>query len=58
LVKGCPKWLAPNMLTLIGFMFTVVPFIWLFIEYGTQFKNMNEIPLWFFWVLFVTFFLS
>ena len=34
-VKVCPKWLAPNMITLIGFCFMVGPFIWLFTAYGT-----------------------
>ena len=58
LVKMTPKWLAPNMLTLIGFVFTVGPFIWLFVGYGTSLANMNVIPLWFFWVQFVAYFLA
>jgi hypothetical protein len=35
LVKGTPNWLAPNMLTIIGFVCTIGPFVWLFAAYGT-----------------------
>lgn len=58
LVGGTPRWMAPNMLTIIGFIFTIGPFIWLFAAYGTQFTNIVEIPLWFFWVEFVTYFIA
>jgi len=35
LINGMPRWIAPNMITIIGFMFTIGPFIWLFVAYGT-----------------------
>ena len=59
MLVGCtPTSLAPNMLTLIGFAFTIGPYIWLVVAYGTQMINVNHIPLWFFWVEFVTYFIA
>jgi hypothetical protein len=44
------------MLTIIGFAFTIGPYIWLVVAYGTQMVNVTTIPLWFFWVEFVAYF--
>lgn len=34
-----PPWIAPNVLTLTGFIFSVGPAIFLFTNYGTRFYN-------------------
>jgi ethanolaminephosphotransferase len=39
LVDRIPVWIAPNLLTLIGFMFTLIPFIILFKDYGLNFEQ-------------------
>jgi ethanolaminephosphotransferase len=39
LVEYLPDTLAPNLITLAGFMFTVVPFFYLFFEYGWNFST-------------------
>ena len=40
-----PDWIAPNTLTLLGFMHTVVPFLILF--YVSGFDLLGDIPNWF-----------
>ncbi|CDW80744.1 cdpalcohol phosphatidyltransferase [Stylonychia lemnae] len=45
LVDYLPDTVAPNLITLIGFMFNVIPFIVLFSAYGTDFSG--KIPIWF-----------
>ena len=39
LVEHIPEYIAPNVITLSGFMFTLVPFVNLFIRYGTNFDD-------------------
>ena len=39
LVEFLPEWIAPNVLTLIGFFFATLPFLILFGAYGSQFNN-------------------
>lgn len=49
-VEFLPESLAPNVITLIGFVFSFLPFFVLFHFYGTSFIDYegNEIPSWFF----------
>ena len=49
-VNYLPETLAPNLITLIGFVFSLSPAYVLFANYGTSMKNDpgNEIPRWFF----------
>ena len=39
LVEYLPKTLAPNLITLTGFLFTVIPFLYLFTTYGWNFTT-------------------
>lgn len=50
LVEFLPESLAPNVITLIGFLFSFLPFFVLFQLYGASFTNFQEkeIPSWFF----------
>ena len=50
LVNYIPTWIAPNVITLIGFIVATAPPVILFTSYGTKFQNEegNEIPNWFF----------
>jgi len=50
IVNFLPEKLAPNLITLIGFVFSTLPFFVLFINYGTRFIDQPEtpIPRWFF----------
>jgi len=50
IVHYLPEKMAPNLITLIGFIFSMLPFFVLFCGYGTNFKNEdnNPIPKWFF----------
>jgi len=50
LVNFFPEYVAPNVITLIGFIFSSMPFFVLFSQYGTKFENEvnNPIPQWFF----------
>ena len=49
IVEYLPETLAPNVVTLIGFIFSTLPFIILFGNYGTKFENDSvKIPHWFF----------
>ena len=34
-IDHTPEWLAPNLITLIGFMFTFGPFVYMVHTYGT-----------------------
>ena len=44
-----PETLAPNLITLVGFIFSLAPFFVLFGKYGTKMENGNiPIPNWFF----------
>ena len=55
-VSYIPEWVAPNTITLLGFIFSVLPPIVLFSKYGTKFEN-GDTPIdrWFF-VLYAVFF--
>jgi ethanolaminephosphotransferase len=58
-VDHTPKWIAPNVITLVGFMFTVGPFIYMFTVYGTQFGlYATKIDHWFYLVIAVTYFFA
>ena len=46
LVEFVPDWVAPNVLTLIGFIHTLVPVIVLFVIAG--FDLIGPVPNWFF----------
>ena len=46
LVSYLPDWIAPNTLTLIGFIHTIVPLVVLFAAY--DFDMLGEVPRWFF----------
>jgi phosphatidylglycerophosphate synthase len=50
IVEYLPDTLAPNTITLTGFLISLVPFFILFLGYGTQLQNEdgNPIPKWFF----------
>jgi len=39
LVSYCPETLAPNVITLTGFLFTVAPFILLFTMFGSDLEG-------------------
>ena len=39
LVEFLPRNLAPNLITMAGFMFTVCPFLYLFTAYGANFDT-------------------
>ena len=48
-VEYLPDTLAPNLITLIGFTFSTLPFLILFGNYGTSLENGEfPIPNWFF----------
>ena len=50
-VSYLPETMAPNLVTLIGFIFSCLPFIVLFSFYGTKFSNEKDgIPNWFFFL--------
>lgn len=55
-----PKTLAANVVTIFGFSWTVIPAIWLFGVYGTNFSNPNgvDIPWWMFIFQSVSYFLA
>jgi len=55
LVTFLPETVAPNTLTVLGFLFTIVPFIVMFSISGASFYS--EIPSWFCYVHAVTYFL-
>lgn len=46
LVSYLPDWVAPNTLTLIGFIHTIVPLVTLFTI--ADFDLLGEVPRWFF----------
>ena len=48
LVTYLPDWIAPNLLTFIGFIHTIVPLIILFT--AVDFDLMGEVPRWFFFL--------
>ena len=49
IVEHMPENIAPNLITFVGFMFTIVPFYILFNNYGTNFINGDvPIPSWFY----------
>lgn len=50
LVNFLPETLAPNVITLFGFLFSAAPFFVEFTLYGTKFENQaaNPVPKWFF----------
>lgn len=50
LVKVIPRGFAPNILTLIGFFFSLLPFMILFASFGTHFhkEKDREIARWFY----------
>lgn len=45
-VTWLPDWIAPNLLTLIGFIHTIVPLVVLFCI--ADFDLIGEVPQWFF----------
>ena len=49
IVDNLPENLAPNLITLFGFIFSSMPFFVLFKNYGINFENNGiSIPNWFF----------
>ena len=52
IVEYLPGTLAPNVITLCGFLFSILPFFVLFLGFGTKFENEegNPIPRWFFFL--------
>jgi len=46
LVTLLPEYIAPNLLTLIGFLFTVVPFCLIYMVYGISFDGHDSLPKW------------
>jgi|DEB0MinimDraft_12_1074336.scaffolds.fasta_scaffold124251_1 ethanolaminephosphotransferase len=53
-----PETWAPNTLTTIGFLFTVVPYIMAFYLFGTTFSTNEEpIPSWFYYFWAVSYFM-
>ena len=49
IVENLPENLAPNLITLFGFIFSSMPFFVLFKNYGISFENNGiSIPNWFF----------
>jgi ethanolaminephosphotransferase len=51
-VNYLPEFLAPNVITLVGFMFSSLPFFVLFSNFGTNLENDQERPItkWFFFL--------
>lgn len=51
-VEMFPEWIAPNLITLAGFLFSTAPFVYIFSVFGTHFYNEDpvepEIPNWVF----------
>ena len=58
LVEFLPKWLAPNTVTLIGFLILNIPFIVLWTFFGANYDDMttNPIPSWLFFLQAICFF--
>ena len=54
MVTFLPDWIAPNVITLAGFMHTVVPCVMLFSFYGMDL--LGEVPNWFFFLQAYSFF--
>ena len=54
-VTYLPDWIAPNVLTLIGFVNTLIPMILLFTVAG--FDLMGEVPQWWFFIQAVCYFI-
>ena len=51
IVEYLPDNLAPNLITLIGFVFSTLPFVILFGSFGTNLENGDvPIPRWFFFL--------
>ena len=51
IVEYLPDNLAPNLITLIGFVFATTPFFVLFTKFGTNMENGDiPIPNWFFFL--------
>jgi phosphatidylglycerophosphate synthase len=49
LVEYMPENIAPNLITLVGFLFSIAPFYILFNHYGTNLINGDvPIPHWFY----------
>ena len=48
LVESLPDWVAPNTLTLLGFVHTIVPLTTLFTV--ADFDLMGHVPNWFFFL--------
>ena len=58
LVEKIPEWIAPNLITLTGFLFSAVPFAAIFAVFGTHFYNEGpKIPSWLFFAEAVCYFL-
>jgi len=59
LVEFLPKTLAPNVITMVGFFFSVLPFVLLFSMCGTHMQNQKgyDIPRWFYLVEAFSYFL-
>jgi len=49
-----PDWIAPNTITLLGFMHTVAPFLLLF--YIAELDLLGDVPNWFFFLQAYSFF--
>lgn len=48
IVERIPEWFNPNILTLTGFSFIVMPFLILFVNFGTSMSDDTpRIPIWF-----------
>jgi len=39
LVQKIPEWIAPNLITFVGFLFVILPFLMQFTLFGTHLKN-------------------
>lgn len=61
LVEKIPEWIAPNLITLGGFVFSTAPFLVIFSVFGTHFYNeepvMPKIPKWAFLLEGICYFL-
>ena len=61
IVERIPEWIAPNLITLCGFLFSIIPFITVFVVFGTHFMNeepeMTKMPRWVFAAEAVCYFL-
>jgi phosphatidylglycerophosphate synthase len=58
LVEKIPEWIAPNLITLAGFLFSAFPFVAIFVVFGTHFYNEEpKIPGWVFFAEAVCYFL-